>query len=113
MLDLNEQPKLPKYELKLVDGETKSYDTLLISYRLRALDVEKDPAKIHEVICRVFEVEIDAWEAMLVLKDFTEFAEKHLEGPLKNVFGEKLCSTTSTDSPLESSGTSNPQSTSD
>jgi len=113
MFDLNEQPKLPQYVLKLTDGETKSYDTLLISYQLRALDVEKDPAKIHEVMCKVFEVEIEAWEAMLVLKDFTEFAEENLEEPLKNVFGEKLYSAISTDSPQENSKTSSQQSTSD
>lgn len=113
MFDLNEQPKLPQYVLKLTDGETKSYDTLLISYQLRALDVEKDPAQIHEVICKVFEVKIEAWEAMLVLKDFTEFAEKNLEGPLKNVFGEKLYSAISTDSPHENLEPSSQQTISD
>lgn len=112
MFDLNEQPKLPKYELKTSSGEVKSYDTLLISYALKALDEEKDPAKIHQVICKIFEVEIEAWEAMLVLKDFTEFAEKHLAEPLKNVFGEKLFSTISTDSPQKNIEPSNQQITS-
>ena len=113
MFDLNEQPKLPRYELKTSSGETKSYDTLLTSYALRALDVEKDPARIHKVICEVFEIEIEAWEAMLVLKDFTEFAEKNLEEPLKNVFGEKLYSAISTDSPHENTEPSSQQTTSD
>jgi len=113
MFDLNEQPKLPQYVLKLTDGETKSYDTLLISYQLSVLDKEKDPAKIHEVICRVFEVKIEAWEAMLVLNDFTKFADKNLEEPLKNVFGEQLYSAISTDSPQENSKTSSQQNISD
>jgi len=112
MFDLNEQPKLPKYELKTSGGEIKSYDTLLISYALKALDEEKDPAKIHQVICKIFEIEIEGWEALLVLKDFTEFAEKHLEEPLKNVFGEKLFSATSTASPQKSTEPSNQQTTS-
>lgn len=112
MLDLNEQPKLSNYELKLLDGETKSYDTLLISYALRVLDVEKDPTEIQKVICQVFEVDVDAFTAMVILKDFTEFAEANLEGPLKKVFGEKLYSAISTGSPPENSKTSSQPSTS-
>jgi len=113
MFDLNDQPELPQYTLKLKSGEIKSCDTLLTSYALRALDVEKDPVEIHKVICAVFEIEVSAWEAMLVLKDFTEFAEKNLEEPLKNVFGEKLYSAISTDSPQKSTEPSSQQTTSD
>ena len=113
MFDLNEQPKLPQYGLKLKSGETKSYDTLLTSYSLRALDAEKDPVEIHKVICTVFEIEVDAWEAMLVLKDFTDFAEKNLEEPLKNVFGEQPFSAISTASPQKSIEPSSQQITSD
>lgn len=113
MLDLNEQPKLPPFELKTTTGETKSYDTLLISYALRSLDAEQDPAAIQTTVNRVFEVDVDAWTAMVILKEFTDFAEEHLEEPLKKVFGRELYSATSTDSPQPSSKDSNPQSSSD
>lgn len=98
MLDLNEQPKLPSYELKTPTGEIKSYDTLLISYALRVLDKEKDPAKIQELINKTFEIEVDAFTALTILQDFTEFAEANLEEPLKKVFGPELCSSISTGS---------------
>lgn len=111
MLDLNEQPEISRFELKTIDGDVKSYDTLLISYQLKVLDTEKDPAKIHEIINKVFEINVDAWAAMIILKEFTEFAETNIEGPLKKVFGEQLCSAIFTGSPLKNSGTSSPPST--
>jgi len=111
MLDLNEQPNLPRFELKMPDGEVKSYDTLLLSYQLKVLDEEKDPAKIHEFINKAFEINVDAWPAMIILKEFTEFAEKYLEEPLKKVFGEQLYSTISMGSPPENAKTSTPPST--
>lgn len=113
MLNLNEQPSLPKFELKTEKGEIKSYDTLLISYLLRDLDAEKDPTEIQRVVNKVFEVEVDSWMAMVILKEFTEFAEKNLEEPLKKVFGLELYSATSTDSHPESSESSSPPSSSD
>ena len=113
MLDLNEQPDVPRFELKLTDGETKSYDTLLTSFRLKALDAEKDPTKIQGVINGVFEINVDAWPAMIILKEFTEFAEKNLEEPLKKVFGEKLYSAISMASLPKNSETSDQPSTSD
>ena len=67
MLDLNTQPDIPRFELKLPNGETKSYDTLLISFKLRSLDAEKDPTRIQKVVNEVFEIDIDAWPAMIVL----------------------------------------------
>jgi len=103
MLDLNEQPRIPKYELKLDDGTVKSYDPVLLSYELRVLDGEKDPGKIRETVNKVFEIDIDTFEAMLIIKDITEFSAKHLEGPLKKVFGEELFSAISTGSPPENS----------
>lgn len=113
MLDLNEQPEVVPFELKTKEGETKSYDTLLMSYRLRDLDAEQDPEAIQTVINKAFEINVNAWTAMVILKEFTEFAEKNLEGPLKKVFGLELYSVTSTGSPPQSSETSSPQSSSD
>jgi len=110
MLELDEQ--LPNYELKLADGTVKSYDLLLLSYKLRALDGEEDPAKIREIINKVFEIEVDAFDAMRIVKDFTAFSEEHLEGPLKKVFGPELFSTISTGSVPEKSEPSNQQSSS-
>jgi len=98
MLDLNEQTTVPRYELKLIGGETKSYDTLLLSYQLRTLDAEGDPAKICDVVNKIFEIEVDSFTALAILYDFTAFAETNLEEPLKKVFGRELFSTTSTDS---------------
>lgn len=111
MLELNEQ--LPNYELKLVTGEVKSFDLLLLSYKLRVLDGEEDPAEIREIINKVFEIEVDAFSAMCIIKDFTEFSEAHLEEPLKKVFGAELFSTISTGSAPEKSETLNQQSSSD
>ena len=113
MLDLNEQPDLPRFELKTLDGEVKSYDTLLISNQLRALDGEKDPAKIQEIINKVFEVNVDAWTTMIILKEFTTFAGEHLEEPLKKVFGQELSSAISMGSRPPSSETSVQQNSSD
>lgn len=112
MLDLNEQPQLPNYELKLKDGSTKSHDLLLLSYKLRALDGEKDPAKIQEIVNEVFEIDVDALSAMIIIKDFTEFSEAHLEEPLKKVFGAELSSVITTGSAPENSENSNQQNTS-
>lgn len=113
MLDLNEQPSLPEYELKLKDGETKSFDTLLLSYKLQALDGEKNPEKIQEIINKAFEVNVDGFTALVILKDFTEFSEQHLEEPLKKVFGPELFSAISMGSRPKSSETSVQPSTSD
>lgn len=105
MLDLNEQPSLPRYELKLTAGEVKSFDLLLLSYELRALDGELDPTKIQVIVNKVFELDVDAFTAMVIIKDFTGFSEEHLEEPLKKVFGRELSLTTSTDSRPENSET--------
>ena len=113
MFDLNEQPSLPEYELKLKSGETKSFDTLLISYKLQALDGEKDPEKIQEIINKAFEVNVDSFTAMIILKDFTAFSEQHLEEPLKKVFGPELFSAISMGSRPKSSDDSVQPSTSD
>ncbi len=111
MFDLNEQPKIPSFQLKTTDGVVKSYDTVLISYKLRVLDAEKDPAAIQTLVNNVFEINVETWETMLILKAFTEFAEKHLEEPLKKVFERELYSATSTDSHQQSSKISSPPST--
>ena len=113
MLDLNEQPHVPKYELKLRDGTTKSYDSVLLSYTLRALDGEEDPSKLQEIVNKALEIEVDAFEAMVIIKNFTEFSEKNLEEPLKKVFGAELSSAISTGSAPESSESSAQQHTSD
>lgn len=105
MLDLNEQPTIPRYELKLADGATKSYDALLISYNLRTLDAEGDPAKIQQAVNQLFEIEVDSFAALAILYDFTAFAEEHLEEPLKKVFGRELSLTTSTASRPENTKT--------
>lgn len=112
MFDLNEQPQLPSYELKLRDGSVKSFDPLLVSYKLRVLDEEVDPVKIQGIINKVFEIDVDAISAMLIVKDFTEFSEEHLEEPLKKVFGAEPFSATSTDSAPVNSENSNQPSTS-
>lgn len=113
MLDLNEQPSLPEYSLKLKGGETKSFDTLLLSYRLQALDGENDPEKIQGIINKAFEIDVDGFTAMIILKDFTGFADKHLEEPLKKVFGQELFSAISMGSRPKSSDDSVQPSTSD
>jgi len=96
MLDLNDQLTPPRYELKLTDGEVKSYDSLLLSYGLRTLDAEGDPAKIQEVVNKLFDIDVDSFTTLNILNDFTTFAEETLEEPLKKVFGREFFSTTST-----------------
>ncbi|KKM14032.1 hypothetical protein LCGC14_1710250 [marine sediment metagenome] len=96
MLDLNEQPSLPNYELKLKDGTVKSYDSLILSYAMRALDGEANPTKIQETINQVFDIDVDAFAAMVIMNDFVIFAEAELEEPLKKVFGRELSSTITT-----------------
>lgn len=113
MLDLNEQPQIPKYELKLLDGTVKSYDPVLLSFELRALDGEKDPAKIQAIVNGVFAIDVDALAAMVIVKDFTAFSEEHLEGPLKKVFGAVPSSAISTGSAPENSENSSQPSISD
>lgn len=112
MLDLNEQPQLPEYILKLRDGVTKSFDLLLLSYKLRVLDGEEDAAKIREIVNQVFEIDIDAFDAMVIIKDFTAFSAEHLEEPLKKVFGAELYSAISMDSAPKNSETSSQPSSS-
>lgn len=105
MFDLNEQTTVPRYELKLKNDETKSYDTLLLSYGLRDLDAEGDTTKIKEVVNKLFEIEVDAYDALLILFDFTKFAEKNLEGPLKKVCGRGSSLTITTASRPENTKT--------
>ena len=112
MFDLNEQPTLPRYELKVVGGGVKSYDAILVSFDLRVLDGERDPTKIREVVNRIFEVDVDALSAMSILQNFVEFEEAHLEEPLKKVFGAELFSTTSTGSRPENTENSEQPNTS-
>jgi len=103
MLDLGAQTTIPRYELKLKDGTTKSYDSLLLGYKLQDFEGEVDPEKIMEVINKLFDVDVDALAAIQILEDFTAFSIDHLEEPLKKVFGRELSSTTTTDSRPESS----------
>lgn len=110
MLDLSTQPPLPRYEVKLADGTVKSYDAVLLSYNLRDLEGEENPAKILEFVNKTFELNVDALTALQILDDFTEFSTKHLEEPLKKVFGRVLSSTTTTGSPPENSENSSPPS---
>lgn len=112
MLDLKEQPQLPNYELKLGDGTMKSYDSILVSYGLKDLDGVEDPAKVQEIVNRVFEIEVDALTSMIILRDFIKFEEEHLEEPLKKVFGRELFSVTSTVSRPPSSKPSAPENSS-
>lgn len=102
MLNVDEQPKLPRYELK-VGGETKSYDSLILGYGLKGLEGIEDPSRIQATVNSVFAVEVDSFTASVILKDFFDFAERELEEPLKNVFGRELFSTTTTDSVLPNS----------
>lgn len=87
MFDLSTQPELPKYEVKLRDGSVKSYDTLNLSFELRQFEGETEPAKVRELVNRFFGVDVTAADAMLILNDFLEFAEKHIETSLKKVIG--------------------------
>lgn len=103
MLDLNEQPQVPRYELKV--GEvTKSYDPIILGYALRDLkETETDPGVLQHKVNEVLEIDVDAFTAGIILKDFFEFAKRELEEPLKNVFGRELFSTTTSDSAPASS----------
>lgn len=103
MFDLGEQTTIPNYELKLQNGETRSYDALPIGFQLQCLEGVDDPGQIKIVICKILEIEVDAFTAMQILQNFMEFAEKHIEEPLKNVFGREFSSTTSMESRPETS----------
>lgn len=113
MLDFSTQPEIPNYEIKLRTGETKSYDGLILSFKLRALDGVQEPEQIQAIVNEVLEIDVTALDAMLILEDITGFAEKHLEGPLKKVLGREPSSTTSTVSRPKSSETSVQQNSSD
>ena len=100
MFDLGTQTTIPRYEVKLPNGETKSYDALLLGYKLRLLEGEDDPAKIQTCVNTAFEfeIELDSLASFQLLEDFTEFAAQHLEEPLKKVFGRESSSTSISDS---------------
>jgi hypothetical protein len=104
MFDLNELPKIPRYEMKLPSGELKSYDPVSLSYKLRVLEGEDDPDVIGKVVCEVFEISVDGFTAAAILKDFFAFATANLEEPLKKVFGQGLSSTITTVLPPTNSG---------
>ena len=111
MFDLSTQGTIPRYELKLPDGEVKSYDALLIGYKLQVIEGEIDPATIQQFVCTVLEIEVNSLQALQILDDFTTFAAEHLEGTLKKVFGRASSSTITSDSRPESSENSNQPST--
>jgi len=111
MFDLDAQEKLPRYELKLPGGEIKSYDSLLIGFKLHSLEGETDPEKIRAHVNEVFELELDAFAAFQLLEDFTTFAEQNLEEPLKKVFGRESSSTIISDSRPENLTPSNQSNT--
>lgn len=113
MLDLNEQPNLPRYELKLPGGETKSYDPLVLGFALRCTEGVEDPVALQKAVNEAFELDVDTYHACIILKDFIEFGEKELEEPLKKVFGRGLFSTSTLASDSTKSENLNPQSTSD
>jgi len=89
MFDLGVQQQLPRYELKLVDGTTKSYDSLLIGYKLQELEGETEPAKIRTFINELLSIEVDAIAAIQILDDFATFSSEFLEEPLKKVLGRQ------------------------
>ena len=111
MLDLNELPKLPRYEIKLADGTVKSYDSLLTVYSLQTIEGETEPLVIQSCVNKVFDLDVDAFTAIRILEDFTTFSEQNLEEPLKKVFGRELSSTTTMDSRPENSENLGPQNT--
>ena len=103
MLDLELlESKLASYELT-ARGIAHTYDPVALSWHFRVLDGQNDPLFIQErliEICGLAECEppISAYEAAVILQDFTAWAETHLDPILKNVFGAKLSSPTTTDS---------------
>lgn len=111
MLDLSTQVTLPRYELKLANGEVKSYDPILIGYKLQDLEGESEPEAIQQSINTIFELQVDAFQALQILENFTAFTAEHLEEALKKVFGREPSSTTTSDSRPENSENSNQQST--
>ena len=94
MFDLSEQIRLPRYELKLPDGVVKSYDPLLVGYKLQTIEGEVDPAKIQECINIIFEIDVEALTAIQILEDFAKFSTEHLEDTLKKVLGRESSSIT-------------------
>lgn len=113
MLDFSTRPEVPAYTIKLRNGETRSYDALLLSFQLRPTDGIDDPAVIQELVNKILELELNAIDAMIVLEDLTTFVEEHLEEPLKKALGQEPCSTSSTDSRPKNSEPSAPKNTSD
>ena len=111
MFDLSTQVVLPRYELKLASGETKSYDSLLVGYKLHTIEGETNPEKIQACVNAAFGIEIDALATFQLLEDFTSFSEQHLEEPLKKVLGRESSSTTTSDSRPENSTNSVPKNT--
>lgn len=104
MLDLNavDRIKIPEYKVKIADIE-RSYDALVFAYAVRSLEGVEDPTEICNVVRQALKLEDDVqlstFDTCAILQDFHDFGEKHLDEPLKKVFGRSLFSTTTSDSP--------------
>lgn len=103
MLDLTEQPVVPRYEVKLADGSIKSYDAVLVGFQLQKIEGVEDPGKIQTAVNAIFDIDVDGLTALVILDDFLTFSKEHLEEPLKNLSRREPSSTTSTDSRPENS----------
>ncbi len=108
MIDLDDTNRVhvPPYKIKAGEQE-REYDALQFAFDIRVLEGVEDPTEILKVLRQVLnltdDIKLSTFDACLILKDFKDFSDTHLDEPLKKVFGRSLFSTTTTDSNPETS----------
>jgi hypothetical protein len=97
MFDLDAAQKVENYKLKF-QGKEHTFDTLVVISSLaeNARNMTT-PAAIRDGMNKIFGLTFSTNEAMLVLRDFEQFAD-NFEESVKNLFGHQPSSTTTTDS---------------
>ena len=106
MLDLDAVAKPPPYELKIA-GATKQYDPIVLVYQMSSVAGVEDPVAIRDTVNRVFGLQLDAYQAALIAKDFGEYA-KTVDEYVKKDFGRSLFSAVPTEN-VPASSTDVPQ----
>jgi hypothetical protein len=115
MLDLKNENRIPRYELKINDKLLR-FDPFVFGWATRGLSMNLEPSEVKAGVQKALgipieEYEIDTFEAGHIIKDFDTFFANNIDDEIKKVFGISPVSAITTDSVPAASENSVPANT--